>query len=261
MTAITREPASTLTQCELTYRERTPIDVALAKRQHAAYEDVLRSLGIEVLHLPPRDEWPDSVFIEDAALVLDEVAILTRPGAASRVNESAALADTLAAFRPVRRLTAPATLDGGDVVRLGRTLHVGRSTRSNDAGRAHLAAIVAPFGYTVNAVDMRNCLHLKTGCSALRHDLVLADPDRIDTAALGDVNVLTVPRNERDAADVLVIDDTVLLPAGHPSTNALLQASGFRVIEIDLSEFARAEGGPTCLSLVFATSGSLPSRQ
>lgn len=258
--AVTREPAATLAQCELTYRERTPIDVALARHQHAAYEDVLRFLGLEVLHLPPRHEWPDSVFIEDAALVLDELAVLTRPGAASRVNESSALADTLAAFRPVHPMSAPATLDGGDVVRIGRTLHVGRSTRTNDAGRAQLASIIAPFGYAVNAVDMHNCLHLKTACSALRDDLVLADPERVDVDALGNVRVLAVPPRECDAADVLVIGDTVLVPSGYPATHALLEGAGYRVIDVDLSEFARAEGGPTCLSLVF-TSESQPTRR
>jgi dimethylargininase len=254
--AITRAPAATLAQCELTFRERTPIDVALARRQHDAYEHALRSLGIEVVRLPPRDEWPDSVFIEDAALVLDEVAVITRPGAPTRVAEGAALEDTLAHFRPLRHITAPATLDGGDVVRTGRALYVGKSTRTNDAGRAQLAAITGPLGYTVHAVGMRDCLHLKTACSALRDGLVLADPARIRTADLHHIAIVPVPPAESDAADVLVIGNTVLLPAGYPATRATLRENGFAVLEVDLSEFARAEGGPTCLSLVFTTSGS-----
>jgi dimethylargininase len=263
--AVTREPSSTLAECELTFVARTPIDVDLARRQHAAYRDTLVSLGLEVLHLPAREEWPDAVFVEDAAVVLDEVAVITRPGAASRAEEGTALAEALRDFRPLRELTTPATLDGGDVLRVDRTLYVGRSARTNQAGRQQLNEIVQPFGYEVVPVEMRDCLHLKTALSAVAPGLVLADPKRVDTSAVRDVRCLAVPEGERDAVDALAVAGVVILAAGYPRTSDLLRGEGCNVVEVDLSEFAKAEGGPTCLSVIFAaervTSGSRSTHQ
>ncbi len=249
--AIVREPAATLDQCELTYLERTPIDVELARVQHAAYRDALRSLGVEVICLAARDEWPDSVFVEDAAIVLDEIAVITRPGVASRQHEGTGLIDTLSRFRPLHLMREPCTLDGGDLVRIDRTLYVGLSTRSNAEGIEDLRRVTTPFAYTVTPVQMEGCLHLKSACAALGAGVLLADPQRVDTSTFRVDCVLTLPSEEPEAADALAIDDTVMIAAGHPATRALLEDAGYRVLELDLSEFAKAEGGPTCLSLLF----------
>jgi dimethylargininase len=253
LSAVTREPASTLPECQLTHLTRQAIDVELARRQHAAYRDALRALGVEVIHLPARDEWPDSVFVEDAAVVLDEVAVITRPGAPSRVNESAALAETLNGFRRLHVVVPPATLDGGDVLRVGKTLYTGRSERTNEEGIRQLHGIVQPFGYEVVPVAISGCLHLKTACSVVGPELVLADVERADTAALRDVRILVAPPDERAGVDALAIAGVVMLAAGYPQIAALLEGAGCNILELELSEFGKAEGGPTCLSIVFST--------
>ncbi|MGH7552074.1 MAG: dimethylarginine dimethylaminohydrolase family protein [Longimicrobiales bacterium] len=251
--AIIRKPARTLDQCELTFLQRRPIDIDRARRQHADYAEALRDLGIDVITLPTRDEWPDSVFVEDAAIVLDEIAVITRPGVASRQQEGAGLLDALQPFRPIHVMREPSTLDGGDVVRLDRSLYVGLSSRSNTEGIEELRSVVNPFGYTVTPVALDGCLHLKSACVALGPDVLLADPTRVNTAPFHVDRILTVPSDERDVADALAIGDTVLIAAGYPATRGLLQDAGYNVRELDLSEFAKAEAGPTCLSLIFET--------
>src|SRR5918997_206332 len=179
--ALTREPAGALDACELTYREREPIDAAAAARQHRGYREALEACGARVITLPPVEELPDSVFVEDTAIVLDEVAVLTRPGVESRRVEVRLIEPEVARLRPVVRVEPPATLEGGDVLRLGRRLYVGLSPRTNAEGVAALRRLAAPHGYGVVAVELRGCLHLKTGCSALDEETVLVNPEWIDT--------------------------------------------------------------------------------
>jgi dimethylargininase len=248
--AIVREPAASVTRCEVTFVERRPIDVERARRQHQAYVAALRALGLEVVELPAREEWPDSTFVEDAAIVLDEVAVLTRPGAASRRDEPGGVSETLACYRPLHAIREPGTLDGGDVLRAGRTLYVGRSTRTNDEGIAQVREIATPLGYAVIPVHIRDCLHLKSACAALAPGVFLADPDQLDAAALRAERIVMLPPGERDAADTLILRGHALMPAGYPATRGLLEREGLRVVELDLSEFSKAEAGPTCLSLI-----------
>lgn len=248
--AIVREPAESLTRCEVTFVERRPIDVARAREQHSAYVAALRTLGVDVVGLPAREEWPDSTFVEDAAVVLDEAAVLTRPGASSRRDEPEGVAEALACYRPLYAIREPGTLDGGDVLRSGRTLYVGRSSRTNEAGIGQLRDIAAPLAYTVIAVEMHDCLHLKSACAVLAPGVFLADPDRLDTTALRANRIVPLPPDEREAADALILRGHALLPAGYPTTRGLLEGEGLRVIELDLSEFLKAEAGPTCLSLI-----------
>src|SRR5215207_11281274 len=159
--ALTREPARSLDACELTYREREPIDAGVAARQHRGYCEALRECGARVVVLPAVEGLPDSVFVEDTAIVLDEVAVLTRPGVGSRRGEVRSIEPEVARLRPVVRVEPPATLEGGDVLRLGRTLYVGLSPRTNAEGAAALGRLVAPHGYEVVTVEPRGCLHLK----------------------------------------------------------------------------------------------------
>lgn len=248
--AIVRDPAESLTRCEVTFVERRPIDVARARRQHSAYVAALRRLGTEVIGLPAREEWPDSTFVEDAAIVLDEAAVLTRPGARSRRNEPEGVSEALARYRPLHAIREPGTLDGGDVLRSGRTLYVGRSGRTNEEGILQLRDIAMPLGYTVRAVDIQDCLHLKSACATLAPGVFLADGERVDTTALAAERIVPLPPAEREAADTLILRGRALMPAGYPATRKLLEGEGLRVVELDLSEFAKAEAGPTCLSLI-----------
>jgi len=249
--ALTREPARALDACELTYREREPIDAAAAARQHEGYCDALRACGASVVTLPPIEELPDSVFVEDTAVVLEEVAVLTRPGAGSRRGEVQLIEPEVARLRPVVRVDAPATLEGGDVLRMGRTLYVGLSPRTNVAGADALRRLVAPHGYKVVKVEPRGCLHLKTGCSALGEEAVLVNPDWVDAAVFRGREVLAVDASEPWAANVLSVGRSVCVSAAFPRTAETLAARGYDVRAVDVSEFAKAEGGLTCMSLLF----------
>ena len=253
LTAITRAPAPSLAACELTFLPRVPIDFPRAAAQHRAYEDCLRALGLRVLSLPALPDLPDSVFVEDPALVLDEVAILARPGAASRRPEADAIAEALALFRPLRRIEPPATLDGGDVFRAGRTLYAGLSRRTNPEGVAQLAAIAGPLGYAVTPVEVRGCLHLKSAACYIGRNTILADRDWIDPAPFATHRILDVA--EPWAADVLEIGGAILMPESFPQTRFALEAEGFPVETLDLSELQKAESGITCMSLIFTAAG------
>ncbi len=252
LTAITRAPSAAIARCELTYLAREPIDVARALRQHDAYVACLRDLGVRVVELPAEPDLPDATFVEDAAIVLDEVAVITRPGAASRRPETASVAAALESFRPLRFLEAPATLDGGDVLRVGRVLYVGSGARSNDAGIAQLAGILSPHGYTVRPARFDGCLHLKSAVTHLGGRLLLANTGWVDVAQFEDCQALAVPPDEPHAANTLIIAGATLLPAGNPRTQALLEARGFTVRPLDISELQKAEAGVTCSSLLFS---------
>jgi dimethylargininase len=249
--ALTRPVSPSLAQCELTHLSREPIDVERATTQHAAYEHLLRACGATVVQVPAAPELPDAVFVEDTATVLDEVAVITRPGAASRRAEPAAVASVLAAYRPVHAMRAPATLDGGDVLRLGRTLHVGRSSRTNGQGIEQLCGFVAPFGYEVVPVEFTGCLHLKSAVTAVADDLVLLNPAWVPAAAFPACDALFVDHREPYAANALRVAGTLIYPSQYPRTRDRLIERGLRVATTDCTELAKAEGAVTCCSLVF----------
>jgi dimethylargininase len=238
-----------LTDCELTHLQRVPIDVASARAQHAEYERTLASLGCEVVQVPAADELPDSVFVEDIAIVLDEIAVITRPGAASRRPETVDVAETLGAFRQLQFLTEPAALDGGDVLRLGRVLYVGLGTRTNAAGARQLAECISSYGYEVRGIPVDACLHLKSAITEVAPGVVVINPEWVNGQMFPDHAIIEVDPSEPAAANVLRIGDTVVAPAAHPRTNARL-ASAARVRTVDLSELAKAEGAVTCCSLL-----------
>lgn len=250
--AITRAVSRALNDCELSHVARSPIDIDLARTQHDAYEQALRELGCEVHRQPEQSALPDSVFVEDVAIVLDEIAIATRPGALSRRPEVATIAAVLAEWREVAGIEAPATLDGGDVLRLGRTLHVGTSARSNPEGIARLAERLAAFGYRVVAVPMHDCLHLKTAVTQVADDLLLLNPAWVDPALFPGYRWLPVDGAEPLAANALCIGGTVIYPRSHPRTADALRRAGIDLRIVDMSETEKAEGGVTCCSLIFA---------
>jgi dimethylargininase len=203
-----------------------------------------------VRHVRAAHDLPDSVFVEDVAIVLDELAVITRPGAESRRSECEAVAAVLSDYRPLQWIGAPATLDGGDVLRLGRTLYVGLSTRTNEDGARQLARHVAPFGYSVECVQATGCLHLKSAATAVDSDRVLCNRDWIDARVFGDVDVLDVDPAEPHAANVLRLGHTIVCAASHVRTAAALRARGYDVCPVDVSELAKAEAGVTCCSLI-----------
>lgn len=253
LNAITRQVSSTINRCELTYHAKQPIDFAKAIAQHEAYEECLRLLGARVISLPPEPDLPDAVFVEDAAIVVDEVAVIPIMGAASRRPETKSLAQALSAYRPLRFMQPPATLDGGDVMRIGRRLFVGASSRTNAEGISQLRAFLSPFDYEVTAVDVRQCLHLKSGCSYVGRNSILVNREMVDATRLAEFELIDVPRSEPNAANVLEIEDVVIIPSSFPETIGLLEARGFIVKGIDVSEFQKAEGGITCKSIIFTT--------
>jgi len=247
LTAITRRVSASLHGCQLEYLGRVEIDVDLAAEQHRNYECSLAHLGVRVISLEPIPELPDSVFVEDPAVLLDEVAVITRMGADARRGESESLATALAQFRPLQWMSAPATLEGGDVMRIGRTLYVGISRRTNFEGAEQLAS----FSYRVVPVEVRGSMHLKTACTSLGGGRVLANREWIDVSSLSECEILDVPGGEPWAANVLRVGNTVLVPAAHPRTAGLLERKGLQVRTVDISELAKAEAGLTCMSLLF----------
>lgn len=251
LTAITRAVSPAINQCEIGFIERQEIDLALANAQHARYEALLAELGARVVSLPPEPDYPDSVFVEDPALVLDEVAIMTCMGAESRRGESESLARALADYRPLRRLREPATLEGGDVMGVGRTLYVGLSNRTNRAGIEQLAGELREFGYSVVAVPVRGALHLKTACCPLGNSMILANREWADMAPLAGLRIIDVAPGEERAANVLNLGGSVIIPACFPRTAEILEGAGFMVRPLDVSELMKAEAGVTCCSLIF----------
>jgi dimethylargininase len=260
--AITREVSPALARCELTHLERVPIDVAIARRQHRAYEECLASLGCSVRRLPGAPELPDSVFIEDTAVVVDEVAVIARPGAPSRRPEVPAVAAALEQYRPLVRIEAPGTLDGGDVLQVGREVLVGCSGRTNADGIAQLRRMLGAHGYAVRAVRVHGCLHLKSAVTAVADDLLLANRQWLsadDLAALDVLDVLDVHPEEPFGANALRVGDAIVYAAELPRTRERLEARGLAVHAVPAGELAKAEGGVTCCSLVFESMTAGPA--
>lgn len=249
--ALTREPARDMSACELTHVERQPIDAVRAAEQHRAYRRALEECGARVVALPAMDEQPDSVFVEDTAIVLDELAVITSPGVRSRRAEVQAIEPEIARLRPVARISPPATIEGGDVLRVGRKIYVGLSPRTNHEGVATLRSLVAPHGYEVLTVELRGCLHLKSGCTAIDDETILANPEWIDAVAFRDYAVVPVHAAEPWAANTLRVGATVCVGAAFPLTAEMLSRRGYAVRAVEVSEFAKAEGGLTCMSLLF----------
>ena len=249
--ALTRPVSASLAQCELTYLTRTPIDIDRARRQHHAYEQALRQLGCRVVGMPEAPDLPDAVFVEDLALVLDEVGVLTRPGAASRRPEASAVEETLGRYRSIRRIEAPGTLEGGDILRLGRRIFVGRSGRSNEEGIQQLQALGAEFGYAVQAVAVHGCLHLKSAVTDIAPDRLLINPAWVAPEAFEGWAWTAVAQGEDHAANALRIGDGLIYPGGFPRTLDTLNRLGLQVHGVDVSEIQKAEGAVTCCSLVF----------
>jgi dimethylargininase len=247
---LTRRPSARMAEAELTHFERRPIDIALAERQHDAYRAALARLGAVGIDLPPLDRHPDCAFVEDTLIALPEIFVLCRPGAASRLGEVESVAAALPADRPVARIAGPATIDGGDVLWMSRTLFVGRSARTNDAGIAALGALIGPFGYRVEPVAVGAVLHLKTAVTALGPDRVLINPELLDPTPFSGLHPVTAAEGELLAGNCLSIGGRVFMQPVHPKTAERVAKAGYSVDLLDISEFTKAEAALTCLSVV-----------
>jgi dimethylargininase len=248
--ALTRAISPAITRCELTHLTRVPIDIDRVRAQHAAYERALSTMGCAVERLEAGDEMPDSVFIEDTAVVFDEVAIVTRPGAASRRGETEAVAQALQPHRPIVRIEPPATMDGGDVLTVGRSVFVGSSRRTNAQAVEQMRRALAPFGYRVQSVPVESCLHLKSAATALDDQTLLINRDWVAADAFGGLRTIAVHRLEPSGANILRIASKLLYAAAFPRTCDDLVGRGYHVGTVDVSELAKAEGAVTCCSLI-----------
>lgn len=252
--AITRGVSEEIEQCELTHQERVPIDFAIATAQHADYERALEQLGCVVERIADAPDLPDCVFIEDAAIVLDEVAIVMRPGAESRRAEVPAVAAALGSHRSVLALEAPGTMDGGDVMLVGRSLFIGASSRTNLAGIDQVRQIVAPFGYALHPVSVRGCLHLKSAVTALDDTTLLVNPAWARADEFRGFALVEVDEAEPSAANIVRVGSCLLYSAAFPRTLETLRRRGYDVTVVDVGEIAKAEGAVTCCSLIFKES-------
>jgi dimethylargininase len=248
--ALTRAVSAALGACELTHLARVPIDIELARAQHRAYEEALADAGFAVERIDAGADMPDSVFIEDIAIVFDELAILTRPGALSRRVETPAVAEALARHRQLEVICAPATIDGGDVLVAGRRVFVGRSTRTNTAAIEQLRQVLEPLDYTVSEIAVHGCLHLKSAVTALADDLLLVNPAWIDRSAFARSACIEIDPREPSAANALRLPDRIIFPAAFPRTADRLARHGLTLHTVDASELAKAEGAVTCCSLI-----------
>jgi dimethylargininase len=253
LTAITREINDGFGDCELTFLPRVTIDVDRARRQHDEYRSALSSVGCDVVTVPTEPGLADSVFIEDTAMVLDEIAVALRPGAASRRPEVSGVEAFLKSYRDLAKIRAPGTLEGGDLLCVGKTIFAGLSTRSNPDGIEQFRNIVADYGYSVDTVETTRCLHLTSAVTQIAPGILLINPAWIDPAGFADYELVNVDEREPHAANALLVGTSLVYPASFPRTLDRLVTHGVNVVTIDLSELQKAEGATTCCSLLVTT--------
>lgn len=252
VTAVTREISPRFAECEITHIERTPIDLDTARAQHAEYVNVLKQLGCNVIELPAEADLPDSVFVEDTAFILPEVAVITRPGADSRKPETESILRALMSLTRLVQVCEPATVDGGDVLVLGKSIYIGLSTRSNQVAIDQLNDMLGHYGYTVRGVPLHDCLHLKSAVSRVDDKTLLINKNWVDAGHFAGFDVVEVDPSEPAAANCLPIGETIIFPTAFPKARVRLEEKGYKVVTVDVSELAKAEGAVTCCSLILS---------
>jgi dimethylargininase len=249
--AITHKVSPNISRCELTFVDRTPIDFGLATRQHDEYCDTLERLGVRVTELTENESYPDCCFVEDTAIVVDELAVICSMGAPSRRGETKLIERELSKYRETVRIALPATIDGGDVLTIGKKVFVGQSSRTNAEGLKELTRILNPLSYTVTPVATKASLHFKSACTALDDETLFVNPNWIESDQLGGFRLIHTPPDEPASANVLRVGKTVCVQAGFPRAAELIAQVADRVEVIDTSELRKAEAGLTCSSIVF----------
>ncbi len=248
--AITREVSSRFNECEITHIDRTPIDLDIARRQHQEYIYALAQIGCEVIELPEERDLPDSVFVEDTAFILPEVAVITRPGADSRKPETESIVQALSSHRPLVHVTAPATVDGGDVLVLGKNIYIGMSTRSTMDAVTQLQGLLDNYGYKVTGIELTDCLHLKTAVTRMNNKTLLVNKNWVDAGHFSGYELIDIDPSEPFGANCLPVKDVIIYPSSFPKTQKKIEQKGFKVLNVNLDELAKAEGAVTCCSLI-----------
>ncbi len=251
--AITRGVSSRVNECEITHIDRTPINVNIARAQHHEYIKALAKLGCQIIELPEEPDLPDSVFVEDTAFILDEVAVITRPGADSRKPETESIIGALTPYRPLVHVTEPATVDGGDVLVLGKNIFVGLSTRSNSTAIEQLQNLLGKYSYKVTGVEMTDCLHLKTAVTRVDDKTLIINKNWVAPSYFKDYNLIDIDSSEPFAANCLPVGGTIIFPTTFPRTQQRLEQKGYKVVTVNVAELAKAEGAVTCCSLIVSS--------
>jgi dimethylargininase len=247
--AILRMPCQALRH-GITTANSGPPDYELALQQHREYADALAACGLDLTILPAAEGFPDSVFVEDAALCTSRCVVITRPGALSRRGEAALIEPVLRDYAPsLERIVQPGTLDAGDVMMVGSHFFIGHSARTNQEGAAQLTEILTRHGMTATILPTGDQLHLKSGMSYLERGNLLVTREFAAWPRFREFNVITVPDAERYAANSIWVNGTVIMPAGYPLTRSRVAGCGYEIIEVDTSEFRKLDGGVSCLSL------------
>jgi dimethylargininase len=248
--AITRDVSPRFNECEITHIDRTPIDIETAQTQHHGYVQALKELGYAVLELPAEPNLPDSVFVEDAAVILPDVALITQPGADSRKPETESIARALLPYRELVFIESPGSVDGGDVLVLGKNIYVGLSTRSNQAAIDQMNEKLGKYGYKTQGVEMHDCLHLKTAVTRVDDKTLLINRKWVDMENFEGFELIDVDTSEPFAANCLPVGDAIIFPVAFPKTSAKLVAHGYKIKPVIVDELAKAEGAVTCCSLI-----------
>jgi len=248
--AITRDISPRFNECEITHIERTPIDLDIARAQHRGYVDALKKLGCVVLELPAEADLPDSVFVEDTAFILPEAAVITRPGADSRKPETGSIIEALSPHIKLLHIQEPATLDGGDVLVVGKQIFIGLSTRSNNDAIDQLKGMLGEYGYSITGVQLHDCLHLKSAVTRVDDNTLLINKNLVDTEPFTEYELIEVDPSEPHAANCLPIGDSIIFPTSFPKTRTKLEERGFTIVSVEVGELAKAEGAVTCCSLI-----------
>ena len=250
--AITRDVSSRFNECEITHIDRAPIEVSIARAEHHEYVKALTQLGCQVIELPEEPDLPDSVFVEDTAFILDEAAVITRPGADSRKPETESITQALSPHRPLIHVTEPATVDGGDVLVLGKNIYIGISTRSNEASVRQIQELLDKYGYTVTGVEMHDCLHLKTAVTKVDEKTLLINQKWVDSFHFKNFDLIDVDPSEPFAANCLPVNGHIIFPTSFPKTRAKLESRRYKIQAVSVDELAKAEGAVTCCSLIIS---------
>lgn len=248
--AITREVSSRFNECEITHINRTPIDLDIARKQHHEYVQTLAKIGCQIIELDEEQDLPDSVFVEDTAFILPEVAVITRPGADSRKPETESIIQALSSHRPLVHVVAPATVDGGDVLVLGKNIFIGMSTRSTPEAVTQLQGLLDNYGYTVVGVKLTDCLHLKTAVTRVDDNTLLINKNWVSPEHFTGFDLIDVDSSEPFAANCLPVKDVIIYPTTFPNTQKKLEQKGYKIANVNLDELAKAEGAVTCCSLI-----------
>ena len=248
--AITRSISQNFNSCELTHLPRVKIDIDLAREQHRQYQTALRSIGCTVIELPEEPDLPDSVFVEDTAVIFPELAVIARPGAVSRLQEIKTVVPILKQYRRLEFICDPGSLDGGDVLVLDKNIFIGLSNRTNPAAIKQMESLLTPYGYSVEGFELKDCLHLKSAVTQITKNTLLINPDWVDPSKFIGWEQIEVDVEEPFGANALRVGEAVIYPSSFTRTQQRIQRVGTRVISVNLSELAKAEGAVTCCCLL-----------